>query len=173
MIATIKRILYATDLSPNSAYAFRYAINLAIKHDANIIILHVLEMISATAQVQLEFYIDEEQRKNIFEERSNYAIARIRKRLEVFWDKELKDDPDCANRVQSVEVCVGFPAEEILGKADELNCDAIVLGTHGKGIIQHAFLGSTAKRVLRRTRKPVFIIPLPKGELDITFHDDY
>ncbi len=173
MIPTIKRILYATDLSPNSAYAFRYAINAAIKHDANIIILHVFEMISATAQVQLEFYIDEEQRKNIFEERSKHAIARIRKRLEVFCDKELKDAPDSANRVQSIEVCDGFPAEEILGKADELKCDAIVLGTHGKGIIQHAFLGSTAKRVLRRTRKPVFIIPLPKGELDITFHDDY
>jgi len=45
------------------------------------------------------------------------------------------------------------------------------MGTHGKGLISHAFLGSTAKRVLRRTRKPVFIIPLPKGELDITFHD--
>jgi len=46
-----------------------------------------------------------------------------------------------------------------------------VLGNHGKGIIANTFLGSTSKRVLRRTRKPVFIIPLPKGELDITFHD--
>ena len=40
-----------------------------------------------------------------------------------------------------------------------------------QGIIRHAFLGSTAKRVLRRTRKPVFIIPLPKEETDIAFHD--
>jgi len=39
----IKRILYTTDVSPNSAYVFRYAINPAKKHDASIIILHVVE----------------------------------------------------------------------------------------------------------------------------------
>ena len=66
----------------------------------------------------------------------------------------------------SIEICEGFPAEEILSKAEELNCDAIIMGTHSKGIIGNTFLGSTAKRVLRRTRKPVFIIPLPKGETD-------
>jgi nucleotide-binding universal stress UspA family protein len=55
----------------------------------------------------------------------------------------------------------------ILRKADELNCDAIVLGTHGKGFIRNTFLGSTSKKVLRRTRKPVFVIPLPKEETDI------
>ena len=98
-------------------------------------------------------------------------MDRIQKRLKIFCEKELKDDPECTEMVESIEVREGFPAEVILSKADELNCDLIIMGTHGKGIIQHAFLGSTAKRVLRRTRKPVFIIPLPKGELDITFHN--
>ncbi len=46
MIPEIKKILYTTDLSPNSAYAFRYAINSAKKHDATIIILHVVEEIA-------------------------------------------------------------------------------------------------------------------------------
>jgi nucleotide-binding universal stress UspA family protein len=45
------------------------------------------------------------------------------------------------------------------------------MGTHSKGIIANTFLGSTAKRVLGRTRKPVFIIPLPKGETDITLQN--
>jgi nucleotide-binding universal stress UspA family protein len=45
------------------------------------------------------------------------------------------------------------------------------MGTHGKGVLSQTFLGSVTKRVLRRTRKPVFIIPLPKGDIDITFHD--
>jgi len=51
------------------------------------------------------------------------------------------------------------------------NCDMIIMGTHGKGILGHTFLGSTAKKVLRRTRKPIFIIPLPKGKVDITYKD--
>jgi nucleotide-binding universal stress UspA family protein len=42
------------------------------------------------------------------------------------------------------------------------------MGTHGKGAISHAFLGSVSEKVLRRIRKPVYIIPLPKGETDIT-----
>jgi len=59
MISTIKKILYATDLSPNSAYVFRYAINTAIKHDADIIILHVFERIPGFAAGMLDLYLDE------------------------------------------------------------------------------------------------------------------
>jgi nucleotide-binding universal stress UspA family protein len=46
------------------------------------------------------------------------------------------------------------------------------MGTHSKGTIANTFLGSTAKRVLRRTRKPVLIIPLPKEETDIALPND-
>jgi nucleotide-binding universal stress UspA family protein len=76
------------------------------------------------------------------------------------------------NLIDSIELKEGFPAEEILQTAEELHCEAIVMGTHGKGIIKNAFLGSTSKRVLRRTRIPVFIIPIPQGEIDISFNDE-
>ena len=46
MIPQIKKILYATDLSKNSEYAFYYAVDMAKKHDAEIIILHAIEPIS-------------------------------------------------------------------------------------------------------------------------------
>ena len=163
MIPEIKRILYATDLSPNSAYAFRYAINSAKKHDAGIIILHVIE--------EMAPFFDKERLKMISEKKTSEAMGRIKKRLKIFCDKELKDDPECADKIASIEVCQGYPPEEILRMADELGCDVIVMGTHGKGIIRHSFLGSAAQKVLRRVRKPVFIIPLPEDETDITFHD--
>jgi len=163
MIPEIKKILYATDLSPNSAYALRYAINSAKKHDAGIIILHVVE--------ERAPFFEEERLKAISEKKIAEAMDRIRKRLKIFCDRELKDDPEYADRVVSIEVCQGYPPEEILRKADKLNCDVIVMGTHGKGIIRHSFLGSAAQKVLRRVRKPVFIIPLPEGEIDATFHD--
>ena len=161
MIPEIKKILYTTDLSPNSAYAFRYAINSAKKHDASIIILHVVE--------EMAPFFEKERLKKISEKKITEAMDRIRDRLNIFCDRELKDDPECADRVVSIEVCQGYPPEEILRKADELNCDVIVMGTHGKGVIRHSFLGSAAQKVLRRVRKPVFIIPLPEGEIDITF----
>ena len=39
--------------------------------------------------------------------------------------------------------------------------------------IRKILLGSVKKQVLRRVRKPAFIVPQPKGEIDITFHDKY
>ncbi|MGD8284468.1 MAG: universal stress protein [Desulfobacterales bacterium] len=170
MLPQIKRILYATDLSDNSAFVFRYAINSAKHHDAGMTILHVLEKISPTTETLIRTYLSEEDYKELFSDKVHFAMERIRKRLEIFCEKELKDGPKGAKRVEAIEICEGFPADEILQKADELSCDAIIMGTHGKGIISQTFLGSTAKRVLRRTRKPVFIIPMPKGDIDITFH---
>lgn len=171
MIPKIKKILYATDLSPNSAYAFRYAINSAKQHDARIIFLHVLERPSSLALAMYATNLGETDAKELFEDKKPYITDLIKNRLKLFCDKELKDDPECAARVESIEVCDGYPAEEILGKFDELDCDAIIMGSHGKGIIKNTFLGSTTLKVLRRARKPVFIIPLPEGEIDITFHD--
>ena len=92
MIPKIQKILYATDLSENSAYAFRYAINSAIKHDASIIILHVLDQIPAYAHalVNPHFYLDEKQQKKFQEEKITDTVDRIRKGLKIFCDRELK-----------------------------------------------------------------------------------
>jgi nucleotide-binding universal stress UspA family protein len=171
MIPSIQKILYATDLSPNAVYALRYAMNAAIKHDAEIIILHVLEDVDPASRTMLDIYIDEKRHKKIVDDYTAEAKNLIMDRLRTLRDKELKDHPEYADKVISIEVGEGFPAEEILSKAEELNCDEIIMGTHSKGIIANTFLGSTAKRVLRRTRKPVFIIPLPNGGTDIAFDD--
>ena len=98
-------------------------------------------------------------------------MIHIQDRLKLFCDKEVKNDPDCVQRVTSVEVVRGYPAEVILREAEKLNCDMIVMGSHGKGIISQTFLGSVSKRVLRRTRKPVVIVPLPRSENSITGQD--
>ncbi|MBT6612627.1 MAG: universal stress protein [Deltaproteobacteria bacterium] len=171
MMPEIQKILYTTDLSENSTYAFRYAMSFAKKHDAKIIILHVLEELSSTAQAMLQHYFDEEQQKSFSEKKIADTMDRIHKRMKIFCDRELKDDPESMDRIESIEICKGYPANEILKKMDELECDAILMGTHGKGIIRDTYLGSMTQKVLRRVRKPVFIIPLPKGETDLTFHD--
>ena len=171
MIPQIKRILCATDLSDNSSYVLRYAMNSGKKHDAAVVILYVLEPLQTTAYAVTFSYLSEEQEKKISEEKLAYVKDRIKKQLQKVCEKELNNDPQCADRVESIEICEGFPAEMILRKAVELNCDVIVMGTHGKGFLRNTFLGSTSKRVLRRTRKPVFIIPLPKEEADIGLHD--
>jgi len=165
MIPRIKKILYATDLSENSAYAFRYAVNSAQQHGAKIHILHVLEEIKTNI---LAAYYELEKLQEIREKGKEEVKDRIQKRLETFCQKELMKDPECRDLVASTEVVEGDPAAEILRKADELGVDLVVMGTHGKGLLEHAFLGSVAEKILHRIKIPVLTIPIPK-ETDIRF----
>lgn len=171
MLPKIMKILYATDLSPNSAYAFRHAINAAEKHDADIIILHVLELPPASIQALLENYFNEEQYEEILKNNTAEAETQIINRLKDFCEKELKNDPEIMKRIISIEISQGYPADMILQDAEKRECDVIVMGSHGKGILENAFLGSTTRKVLRRSRKPVLIIPLPKGDPDVPFSE--
>ena len=168
----INKILYATDLSPNSAYALRYALDCAMLHNAEVVVLHVLETAYVGYAPILATYIDDQGQQVFNKERVANPKAAIEKRLKAVCNAEPDENPGVGGIVKSIEVCEGFPAERILGMAKEMNCDVIIMGTHGKGIIGNTFLGSTAKRVLRRTRKPIFIIPLPKEETDVTIRDE-
>lgn len=153
MIPKIKRVLYTTDLSENSAYAFRYAMNTTEKHDAEMIVLYVIEEIPASVRA----YMFDRDLTGLKKE----AMDELNHRLDEFCQSELRERPECMKRIKRTKVVEGYPAEVILRVADEEKCDIIIMGTHGKGVISHTFLGSVAERVLRRTRKPVFVIPLP------------
>jgi nucleotide-binding universal stress UspA family protein len=171
MIPQIKRILYTTDLSPNSGYLLRYALNSAKKHGAKLVVLHVFEALSPTTTGLLMGYLDDEYSLSISEEKVAHAKKRILKRLQTVCDSELNHDVKAEEIVDSIEVVQGYPADEILGKADQFDCDVIFMGTHGKGFFRNQYFGSTAKKVMRQSRKPVFIVPLPAGETEITIHD--
>ena len=156
MIPKIKKILYATDLSKNSSYAFLYATDMAKRHNASIIILHAIEPIPPYAEIYINTK-DEVKRKQQEE-----TAEEIKKHLQEFCKKvEDQIGPPCVELVSKILIPRGHPPEEILNAADEEGCDMIVLGSHGKGFLAHTFLGSVSSAVLHRTRKPVFIIPLP------------
>ena len=149
MIPKIKKILYATDLSKNSAYVLRYAINSAKRNDAEIVILHVIDVIDTTTYNFMSAHLGAKLLAEKVKEREGYAEDRIKKRLNAFYDKVHAENLEFVEPKVSIEICRGYPAEETLKTADKLNCDMIIMGTHGKGSIDHTFLGSMAKKVLR------------------------
>jgi nucleotide-binding universal stress UspA family protein len=167
MIPKINNILYATDLSKNSAYAFRYAVNSALKHDAKIHIFHVQDTTPASVEAMLKTHSPTESWEGYAENEKKEMKKYIQEKLEAFCRREVKDNPTFMGRVASIEVLDGDPAGEILQKVDEIRADMVVMGTHGKGLLAHAFLGSVAEKVLHRIKIPVFIIPIPR-ETDIT-----
>ncbi len=52
----------------------------------------------------------------------------------------------------------GVAADEILAEVRDGGHDLVVMGTHGRGGLQRAFLGSVTERVLRTAEVPVLVI---------------
>jgi len=156
MIPPIKKILYATDLSKNSIYAFYYAVDMARKYDARIVILHVIEPISTRAYGSLT--------DKLYDDQHKVSMEVIKNRLTAFCKRLEEKKGPCLNLVSDMLVRVGDPLDEILKAAEETACDMMVLGKHSKGFLAHTFLGSVSRVVLDRARKPVFLIPLPSEE---------
>lgn len=162
MLPQIKKILYCTDLSENSAFACRYAMLLARRTGAQIHFLHVAEKLSPDALVTLESYLRNfEGREKFLSERVAHTKKILNERLEKFLGTLGEDEQGVREQIASINVCEAYPVDEILKQTEALGCDLIVMGTHQKGVKQ-AFLGSVSKRVLSQSPVPALVVPLPK-----------
>jgi len=94
MIPPIKKILYATDLSKNSVYAYRYAMDMAEKYNAEIVTLHVIEPIPPQVKHYVSIYVDEAKWEEKIKTEQKMAIEQIKKRLQEFCKGNLKMIPD-------------------------------------------------------------------------------
>jgi len=166
MLPSIKKILYATDLSKNSTFAFRYAITLAEALNAKITILYILPTVDSAMEVPIITQMGENRYYQLREERSREVIEGIKTKLHDFSQKELKGLQRKSDLVSSILVHEGDAVDEILKTAEKQNSDIILLGAHGKGILSHTFLGSVSEKVLRQSRWPVVVVPIPKGVTD-------
>lgn len=167
----INKILYATDLSENARYAFAYAVSLANLYKAKLTLLHVVPEVPFLLDASFIGYIDAERLKEIkslhFQEARDALIGKkkdhtaIKEVLDQFC-KNVKigmEKPD----IDTDEIIVerGNPVEQILKQAEEKGCDLIVMGTQGQGTLADVMMGSTARRVSRRSKKPVLVVRLP------------
>ncbi len=167
----IKKILYATDLSENARYAFAYAVSLADLYRAAITFIHVLPEVPHKLDKSVIGYISEERWEEIksqnIEEAKEAIIGKrrdhpaIRDALHQFSENVKENHEGDGFVTDDIIVVRGNPVEEILKYAEDINCDLIVMGTHGHGTLADAMIGSTARRVLRRSAKPVLVVRLP------------
>jgi len=159
----IQNILVAKDLSKESSHVIRYALKLGAKFHAQVHVLHVMPTVDPAVlnMVALTMGADklaEFNKKNESElgEKTREQLHEITRKEAELLDEEMKHPP-------KVEVCHGEPAPTILKVADALDADMIVLGSHSKGALHYAFLGSVAEKILRKALRTVVIVP-PKSE---------
>ncbi len=160
MIPQYGKILYATDLSVNAAHAFRHAISLARHYGAKIHVLHVLPEVDSSVLNYISTVMGEERLVNLELAHKDEITDQIRMRLHQFAKDELADHPEDLERIADIEVHHGSPVGQILEVADRLDVDLVVVGSHGKGKLKYAFLGSVAEKLLRKSYRPVMVVPL-------------
>ena len=162
MLPQIKNILYATDLSDNARYAYKYAASIAQQYEAQITILHVVENLTTETFLQIHGFVGEEKWNQLQKEKQADFVSRIQGRLSNFCDEISSEMDACTFQVEKILVKDGIAADEILHQADLNDADMIVMGTRGFGMFKDALMGGTARRVVRRSAIPVMVVRLPE-----------
>ncbi|KKO20274.1 MAG: universal stress protein [Candidatus Brocadia sp.] len=142
----LKKILCPVDHSECSYLALKYAISLALKDEAQLYLMHVIDV----RLYDTEIY-----------KFSPYKLNEID--LNKTREDLIKSLPEGTSDVLNVETIVvkGVPFQEIITAAASINADIIVIGTHGRTGLSHAIMGSVAEKVVRKAPCPVLTVRMP------------
>ena len=91
-------------------------------------------------------FVSHDQIADFHRDESDKAMQEAKKRL------------DAAGLKYTCHAKVGDVAEEITLLAENLGCDQIVMGTHGRGALQGLLMGSTTTKVIHLAKVPVLLV---------------
>lgn len=139
----VRKILVPVDFSPASLGALAHARELARAADAELIIMHALE-VPVLPMGDVPYFsldgldlLESGERKRLADLVHAQAAAGLRVR-------------GCFH--------VGPASQTIVEAAKAEQADLIVIGSHGRGALARMFLGSVAERVLRSSPVPVLTV---------------
>ena len=67
-----------------------------------------------------------------------------------------------ADAPHELHVLAGDPSEKLVGLAERISADLIVMGTHGTSSIVHLLIGDIAKKVAHHAHCPVLLVRVPR-----------
>ena len=145
-----KKILFPTDFSAPASNAFRYALSLADKLEANIEILHVV----FPEAEPLDFPV-------LVAQSTQMRLDSAKEQLKQFVDigltqmvQQLKNAPSISSDIE-----LGTPSRIIANTALRDDVDLIVMGTKGVKSNLESFMGSVAAGVVKKAHCSVIVVP--------------
>jgi nucleotide-binding universal stress UspA family protein len=145
------KILIATDLTRNSHAAERYALSLAKRLGARVVLFHCLwdsystimrpSAISGMVPFNLE---------NVLEKIRDDTVATMQQKVLFFQDRGVP----CAHTIEEKAV----PSTSAVFQEAEQGYSLVVMGTHGRNAVLTAFFGSTARETILNAPVPVIIV---------------
>jgi nucleotide-binding universal stress UspA family protein len=160
MSLDVKTILCAIAMSPSSEWVMLRALHEAGVNDAQIHVLHIIPSFDPAMAIPIVSFMGEDKFRALAEEHKKETVEAIRTEIEDLKRRILDEHLDeTVDRIAEVHVYEGDPELEILNMAGQLKADLIVLGTHTKGLTQHTFMGSVARKVIKRAKVPILLVP--------------
>lgn len=141
----MKTILVPTDFSDASKNAAEYAVELAKKVNAGVVLLHVfhIPMVASDAPVIVPS----------FDELEHDNVTLL---------KELENELRLKHNFTRFVDCIakpGFVTDEIADTVKEKNVDLIVMGIVGAGKLSEFVLGSNSTDLIRTANTPTLVVP--------------
>lgn len=139
----MEKILYATDFSKNAEKAFHFALKMAEKYRAELIMLHVFD-IPPVWGPQINYPVE------MTLETGKSSKSALKELSEQF----LSDIKPKYIAIENTSAVKG-----ILSMITKHKPDLVVIGTKGKSLLKEIFIGSTTKALVNQSPVPVLAIP--------------
>ncbi|QXP80178.1 MULTISPECIES: universal stress protein [Winogradskyella] len=140
----MKRILVPTDFSVQAENALKVAAMIAKMNDAEIYLLHMMEIPMQQT--------DPGKAKSIIPE-TLFFMNLARKKFETIKNQDYLKGIKVHETVKE-----DITFNEVKDSCDEFNIDLIVMGSHGTSGIMDMFVGSNTEKVVRSSETPVLVI---------------
>jgi len=139
----MKKIIVPIDFSEYSEYALETAAVLAHKFNAEILVVHMLELSSAV----LTSAVDKQEVEAVF------YMKLAEKKFNNFLNKDYLNDIKVTPIIKHFKVF-----SELNEVVKEHHADLIVMGSHGASGIKEVLVGSNTEKVVRHSKIPVLVV---------------
>lgn len=160
----MKQLLAAIDFSKNTDIVLNQAGKLAKSLNAKLWVTHV-------TPDETQFMVNQSESFNGFTDEFNtqpvadITLARNLAAETIRSEHAQLHEMSAALRDDGVDahalLLKGNPAEQIKLKADELQVDIIIIGSHGHSLMHKALLGSVSEATIRHSAHNVMVVPMP------------
>lgn len=140
------KILVPTDFSSDATNALSYAIMIAKKLNASLVLMHAHLAPKTPVDIGIETYYPE-------------PLASVKQRIDHKFEALKKIDPDLGQVDYDIIVAYDQPRNAILHHSISLDCQLIIMGTHGVSGLDEVLIGSNTYAVIKDATVPVLMVP--------------
>ncbi|SDS67152.1 Nucleotide-binding universal stress protein, UspA family [Formosa sp. Hel1_31_208] len=157
----MKKIIVPIDFSEYSEYALETAAILAKRNNAELLVLHMLEIDKGRVTDS----------NNELNEKMVFFLKLAERKFDEFLSKDYLEGVDVTPIVKHFKVF-----SEVAEVADEHAADMIVMGSHGSSGLSEIFVGSNTEKVVRHSELPVLVVKQKPTKLEfntVAFASDF